>query len=33
MCVTAMSGWELKISRMRRLQMALEYMKFDEIKK
>ncbi|GAY58688.1 hypothetical protein CUMW_188900 [Citrus unshiu] len=27
------NGWELKISRMRRLQMALEYMKFDEIKK
>ncbi|KAL5818547.1 hypothetical protein ACOSQ4_022389 [Xanthoceras sorbifolium] len=26
------NGWDLKISRMRRLQVALEYLKFDEIK-
>lgn len=29
--ITSMSGWDLKISRMRRLQMALDYLKFDEI--
>ncbi|KAI5588074.1 hypothetical protein BDE02_05G071700 [Populus trichocarpa] len=29
LCLT--NGWELKISRLRRLQMALEYLKYDEI--
>ncbi|KAH9669492.1 Spatacsin C domain-containing protein [Citrus sinensis] len=33
LCLENGERWELKISRMRRLQMALEYMKFDEIKK
>lgn len=26
-------GWELRISRIRRLQLALDYLKFDEIEK
>ncbi|XP_021895508.1 uncharacterized protein LOC110812908 [Carica papaya] len=30
-CVCLENGWDLKISRMRRLQMALDYLKFDEI--
>lgn len=28
-----MSGWDLKISRMRRLQLSLDYLKFDEIER
>lgn len=28
-----MSGWNLKISRMHRLQLALDYLKFDEIER
>lgn len=30
-CVCLENGWDLKISRMRRLQMALDYLKFNEI--
>ncbi|GMP35733.1 hypothetical protein CsSME_00008072 [Camellia sinensis var. sinensis] len=27
------AGWDLKISRIRRLQLALDYLKFEEIEK
>lgn len=31
--INAMSGWNLKVSRMHRLQLALDYLKFDEIER
>lgn len=32
MWIASMSGWDLKFSRVRWLQMALDYLKFDEVK-
>ncbi|GMI67631.1 hypothetical protein like AT4G39420 [Hibiscus trionum] len=31
-CLCLENGWDLKFSRMRRLQVALDYLKFDEVK-
>lgn len=31
--IALLSGWDLKMSRLRRLQLGLDYLKFDEIEK
>jgi hypothetical protein len=31
--ILSLSGWDTKISRIRQLQIALDYLKFDEIER